>query len=150
MINSLRKQRRIQFLVGFTAALVLASVLIGYGLRQGISYFRSPSELISNPPSVNETFRLGGLVEVGSAKVDSAGKLTFIITDSEASIVVYYKKKNWPDLFAEGQGVIAKGKFVRDIFYASEILAKHDESYMPREVIDTLKEQGVYQMPNKN
>jgi len=150
MINSLRKQRRIQFLVGFTAALVLASVLIGYGLRQGISYFRSPSELISNPPSINETFRLGGLVEVGSVKVDPAGKLVFIITDSEASVIVYYEKKNWPDLFAEGQGVIAKGKFVRDIFYASEILAKHDESYMPREVIDTLKEQGVYQMPNKN
>jgi len=132
------------------AALVLASVLIGYGLRQGISYFRSPSELISNPPSINETFRLGGLVEVGSVKVDPAGKLVFIITDSEASVIVYYEKKNWPDLFAEGQGVIAKGKFVRDIFYASEILAKHDESYMPREVIDTLKEQGVYQMPNKN
>jgi cytochrome c-type biogenesis protein CcmE len=150
MINSLRKQRRIQFLVVFMAALVLASVLIGYGLRQGISYFRSPSELISNPPSINETFRLGGLVEVGSVKVDPAGKLVFIITDSEASVIVYYEKKNWPDLFAEGQGVIAKGKFVRDIFYASEILAKHDESYMPREVIDTLKEQGVYQMPNKN
>ncbi|MDA0362615.1 MAG: cytochrome c maturation protein CcmE [Proteobacteria bacterium] len=149
-MNSLKKKRRVQFLVIFTAALALTSVLIGYGLKEGISYFRSPSELVKAPPSVNETFRLGGLVEVGSVRVNSMGTLVFTITDTQASVVVYYNKKNWPDLFAEGQGVIAKGKFDNDIFYASEILAKHDESYMPKEVIDTLKEQGVYQKPKKN
>ena len=130
-------------------SLLIASVLIGYGLREGISYFKSPTELTSSPPRSDQLIRVGGLVEGGSIKMKADGEISFLVTDQNKSIEVRYRGI-LPDLFSENQGVIGSGYFVEGIFEANEILAKHDEKYMPIEVIDTLKKQGVYKVPNSN
>jgi len=129
--------------------LLISSVLIGYGLREGISYFKSPSELINSPPRPNQLIRVGGLVEGGSINMNAEGEISFLVTDQNKSIEVRYNGI-LPDLFSENQGVISSGYFVDGIFKADEILAKHDEKYMPIEVIDTLKKQGIYKVPNSN
>ena len=142
-MKSLKKQRRIQVIVITIIALVLSTVLIGYAMRDGINFFRSPSEVLQQRPDKNETFRIGGLVQEGSLLRGSGAVINFIVTDGNNSVLVEYSGI-LPDLFAEGQGMIATGNFVDGKFIASEILAKHDENYMPKEVIDTLKEQGLY------
>lgn len=146
-MKGLKKQRRIQVVAMATVALVVASVTIGYALRDGINFFRSPSQIVEAPPSSNETFRMGGLVEEGSLVLADDDSISFLVTDGGATIPVSYRGI-LPDLFAEGEGMIGTGKFVDGTFQATEILAKHDETYMPVEVIDALKEQGVYQAPN--
>ena len=143
-MKSLKKQRRIQVIVITIIALVLSTVLIGYAMRDGINFFRSPSEVLQQRPDKNETFRIGGLVQEGSLLRGSGAVINFIVTDGNNSVLVEYSGI-LPDLFAEGQGMIATGNFVDGKFIASEILAKHDENYMPKEVVDTLKEQGLYQ-----
>ena len=142
-MKSLKKQRRIQVIVITIIALVLSTVLIGYAMRDGINFFRSPSEVLQQRPDKNETFRIGGLVQEGSLLRGSGAVINFIVTDGNKSVLVEYSGI-LPDLFAEGQGMIATGNFVDGKFIASEILAKHDENYMPKEVVDTLKEQGLY------
>ena len=143
-MKSLKKQRRIQVIVITIIALVLSTVLIGYAMRDGINFFRSPSEVLQQRPDKNETFRIGGLVQEDSLVRGSGAVINFIVTDGNNSVLVEYSGI-LPDLFAEGQGMIATGNFVDGKFIASEILAKHDENYMPKEVVDTLKEQGLYQ-----
>ena len=143
-MKSLKKQRRIQVIVITIIALVLSTVLIGYAMRDGINFFRSPSEVLQQRPDKNETFRIGGLVQEGSLLRGSGAVINFIVTDGNNSVLVEYSGI-LPDLFAEGQGMIATGNFIDGKFIASEILAKHDENYMPKEVVDTLKEQGLYQ-----
>lgn len=145
-MKSLKKKRRIQVLLAAGIALVLAVALIGYGFRDGINLYRAPSQMAENPPASGEVFRLGGLVEDGSLKRGQGETVSFRVTDGGASIPVRFTGV-LPDLFAEGQGMIGTGSMQGDTFVASEILAKHDEKYMPREVIDSLKEQGVYE-PN--
>jgi cytochrome c-type biogenesis protein CcmE len=145
-MKSLRKQRRIQVIAVTAVALLLATGLIGYAMRDGINYFRSPSQLAETAPSPNEVFRLGGLVEEGSLVRGQGEDITFRVTDGSASVNVTYTGV-LPDLFGEGEGTVATGKYVSGVFQATEILAKHDESYMPKEVIDALKEQGVYVSP---
>lgn len=125
-------------------ALAVSTALIGYAMRDGINYFRSPSDLASDPPIPGEIFRLGGLVEDGSLRKKNDGEILFRVTDGGAAIEVTFNGV-LPDLFAENQGMIGMGSLVGDVFFASEILAKHDETYMPKEVMDALKEQGVYQ-----
>lgn len=142
-MKSLKKQRRIQILIVATLSLVLATGLIGYAMRDGINFFRSPSQVVEAPPGETETFRLGGLVEEGSIIRGQGSTVTFRVTDGGATIPVAFTGV-LPDLFAENQGMIGTGKLVEGVFVASEILAKHDESYMPKEVMDALKEQGVY------
>ena len=142
-MKSLKKQRRIQVIVITIIALVLSTVLIGYAMRDGINFFRSPSEVLQQWPDKNETFRIGGLVQEGSLLRGSGAVINFIVTDGNNSVLVEYSGI-LPDLFAEGQGMIATGNFVDGKFIASEILAKHDENYMPKEVVDTLKDQGFY------
>ena len=142
-MKSLKKQRRIQVIVITIIALVLSTVLIGYAMRDGINFFRSPSEVLQQRPDKNETFRIGGLVQEGSLLRGSGAVINFIVTDGNNSVLVEYSGI-LPDLFAEGQGMIATGKYIGGKFLASEILAKHDENYMPKEVLDTLKEQGLY------
>ena len=142
-MKSLKKQRRIQVIVITIIALVLSTVLIGYAMRDGINFFRSPSEVLQQRPDKNETFRIGGLVQEGSLLRGSGAVINFIVTDGNNSVLVEYSGI-LPDLFAEGQGMIATGNFIDGKFIASEILAKHDENYMPKEVVDTLKEQGFY------
>ena len=142
-MKSLKKQRRIQVIFITFISLALATALIGYAMRDGINFFRSPSEVLKQPPSKNETFRIGGLVKDGSLVRGSGTVIYFIVTDGNKSVPVEYSGI-LPDLFAEGQGMIATGNYIGGKFIASEILAKHDENYMPKEVLDTLKEQGLY------
>lgn len=146
-MKSLKKKRRIQILIAAAIALVLAVGLIGYGFRDGINLYRAPSEMAEKPPAPGEVFRLGGLVEVDTLKRGESETVTFNVTDGGASIPVRFTGV-LPDLFEEGQGMIGTGRMEGDTFVATEILAKHDENYMPREVIDSLKEQGVYEDPN--
>ena len=142
-MKSLKKQRRIQVIVITFIALALSTALIGYAMRDGINFFRSPTEVLQLSPERDEIFRLGGLVQEKSLVRGSGTVVTFIVTDGNKAIPVEYSGI-LPDLFAEGQGMIATGKYINKKFIASEILAKHDENYMPKEVVDTLKEQGYY------
>lgn len=146
-MKSLKKKRRIQILVAAAVALVLAAGLIGYGFRDGINLYRSPSQMAENPPEAGEVFRLGGLVEDGSLVRGASETVTFRVTDGGATVPVRFTGV-LPDLFSEGQGMIGTGRMEGETFVATEILAKHDENYMPREVMDSLKEQGVYEDPN--
>lgn len=145
-LKSLKKRRRIQVVALTVVALIGATALIGYSMRDGINYFRSPSQVAEEPPTPNEVFRIGGLVEEGTLIRGQGQEITFNVTDGGASIPVAYAGV-LPDLFEENQGMVGTGRFIDGRFEASEILAKHDETYMPKEVVDALKEQGVYQEP---
>lgn len=142
-MKGLKKTRRIQIIVVAFLALGLSTALIGYAMKDGINFFRSPTQVSSMPPKAGEVFRLGGLVEVGSLVRGQGDVITFKITDTKDTIPVSFKGV-LPDLFAEGAGIIAMGQMDAGTFVASEVLAKHDETYMPKEVIDALKAQGVY------
>jgi cytochrome c-type biogenesis protein CcmE len=146
-MKGLKKQRRIQIIALAVLALVGATALIGYAMQDGINFFRSPSEVLSEPPREGETFRIGGLVVEGSIKRGEGTEVNFEVTDTNATVPVRFDGL-LPDLFAEGEGVVALGQMEGDAFVASEVLAKHDETYMPKEVVDALKEQGVYKDPN--
>ncbi len=145
-MKSLKKQRRIQVIIVAAVALVLATGLIGYAMRDGINFFRAPTQILAEPPAPNEVFRIGGLVAEGSLKRGQGEVIRFEVTDGGATIPVSFKGV-LPDLFAENQGMVGTGSYVDGEFVATEILAKHDETYMPKEVIDALKDQGVYQEP---
>lgn len=145
-LKSLKKQRRIQVVALAAVALVISTALIGYAMRDGINFFRSPSQVAEAPPPENEVFRIGGLVEEGSLIRGQGQEIRFRVTDGGASIPVMFAGV-LPDLFEENQGMVGTGKYVNGTFEASEILAKHDESYMPKEVVDALKAQGVYKEP---
>ncbi|MFD2842386.1 cytochrome c maturation protein CcmE [Paracoccus cavernae] len=136
-----------QVLVAAAVALVLAAGLIGYGFRDGINLYRSPAQLAEFPAADGEVFRLGGLVVEGSLVRGASETITFSVTDGGATVPVRFTGV-LPDLFGEGEGMIGTGSMEGDTFVASEILAKHDESYMPKEVIDSLKAQGVYEGPS--
>ncbi|GGH60249.1 cytochrome c maturation protein CcmE [Frigidibacter albus] len=146
-MKGLKKKRRIQVLLLAAVALVLSTALIGYAMRDGINFFRSPSQVVEEPPREGEVFRIGGLVEDGSIVRGQGETVSFAVTDGGATIPVRFTGV-LPDLFSENQGMIGTGVMEDGTFIAREILAKHDETYMPREVVDALKEQGVYQDPN--
>ena len=143
-MKGLKKTRRIQIVVLAFVALALSTALIGYAMKDGINFFRSPSQIASDPPGVGEVFRVGGLVEVGSLQRGQGETIRFRVTDTSATVEVHFTGI-LPDLFAEGAGVVALGEMQDQVFVAREILAKHDETYMPKEVVDALKAQGVYQ-----
>ncbi len=142
-MRGLKKQRRIQVIVLAMVALSLSTALIGYAMRDGINFFRAPSQMAENPPRVGEVFRLGGLVAEGSIIRGQGETVSFAVTDGGATVPVRYTGV-LPDLFGEGEGAVMLGSMEGDTFVATEVLAKHDETYMPAEVIDALKEQGVY------
>ena len=142
-LKNLKKTRRIQIILLAFGALVLSTALIGYAMQDGINYFRSPSQVLSEPPQEGEMFRIGGLVEAGSLVRGQGDTITFAVTDTNVVVPVRYTGI-LPDLFAEGAGMVALGQMQGDTFIATEVLAKHDETYLPKEVIDALKEQGVY------
>tara|TARA_R110002051_G_scaffold7041_7_gene33199 strand:+ start:10940 stop:11398 length:459 start_codon:yes stop_codon:yes gene_type:complete len=146
-MKSLKKKRRIQVILLTFVALTLSTGLIGYAMKGGINYFRSPSEVAETPPPPTELFRIGGLVTVGSLTRGAEDQVLFSVTDGGATIPVVYTGV-LPDLFAENQGMVGQGRLVNGTFEAVEILAKHDETYMPKEVIDALKAQGVYVEPD--
>jgi len=141
----LKKKRRIQMIVAGMTLLVMAAVLMSVAFKDGIEFFRSPTQVSEDMPSPDERFRLGGLIKEGSwVKGDTHH---FVITDTNSEIPVVYAGI-LPDLFDEGQGTIATGQLINGEFVASEVLAKHDEEYMPAEIVDALKEQGVYVEPS--
>ena len=119
-MKNLKKKRRIQIIIILITSLAISSILIGYGLRDGISYFKSPTDLANNPPSSTKLIRIGGLVEVGSLLINSSGSINFKVTDGNESISVSYSGI-LPDLFSEGQGMIGKGYFKSNLFVAKEI-----------------------------
>ena len=145
-LKNLKKTRRIQIIVVAFVALALSTGLIGYAMRDGINYFRSPTQVTTEPPSPGEVFRMGGLVEAGTLQRGQGDVVSFSVTDTNVSIPVRFSGI-LPDLFAEGAGMVGLGQMEGDTFVATEILAKHDESYMPKEVIEALKAQGVYEEP---
>ncbi|MDW3184414.1 MULTISPECIES: cytochrome c maturation protein CcmE [unclassified Roseobacter] len=146
-MKSLKKQRRIQVIAVAVVALTLSTALIGYAMRDGINFFRAPSQIVAEPPGPSEVFRIGGLVEEGSIVRGQGETIRFSVTDGGAVVPVTYTGV-LPDLFEENQGMVGTGRYIDGVFEAHEILAKHDETYMPAEVVDALKEQGVYQDPN--
>ncbi|TGD65270.1 cytochrome c maturation protein CcmE [Tabrizicola sp. WMC-M-20] len=146
-MKGLKKQRRVQIIVLAFVALAVSTGLIGYALQDGINFFRSPTQVVEDPPRVGEVFRIGGLVEEGSIQRGQSETVSFRVTDTNQTIPVRYTGI-LPDLFSEGQGMVGTGSMEDGTFIATEILAKHDETYMPAEVIDALKEQGVYQDAN--
>ena len=124
------------------AALMSGGVfLVLSALQDNIVLFFTPSELTPEKMTARQ-LRIGGLVEEGSVQIDGL-EARFSITDSAAVVRVFYNGA-LPDLFREGQGIIAQGRFEDNIFRAENVLAKHDETYMPREVAESLKEQGVW------
>ena len=142
-LKGLKKTRRIQIIALAFVALALSTALIGYAMSDGINYFRSPTQVATEPPRPGEVFRIGGLVEAGSLVRDQGNTITFRVTDTKTTVPVRYTGV-LPDLFAEGAGMVGLGQMQDGTFIASEILAKHVEKYMPKEVIDALKAQGVY------
>jgi cytochrome c-type biogenesis protein CcmE len=145
-LKGLKKQRRIQVFALAAVALIGATGLVGYAMRDGINFFKSPTQVVETPPDPGETFRIGGLVVEGSIVRGEGTEVSFAVTDTNATVPVRYTGI-LPDLFSEGQGMVALGRMEGETFVATEVLAKHDESYMPKEVVDALKEQGVYQDP---
>ena len=146
-MKNLKKKRRVQIVSIAFVALAVATILIGFAMKDGINFFKSPTQVIEVTPNPNEVFRIGGLVEEGTLHRGVGETISFYVTDGNESVSVKFTGL-LPDLFEENQGMVATGKYIDGIFYASEILAKHDETYMPSEVIDALKEQGVYQEPD--
>ena len=140
-----RKGRRL-VLIGLVVAVVgSAAGLTLFALRGSVSLFLSPSEIAARQLAPGARLRIGGLVKEGSVVKNDARSIAFAITDTNKDISVSYTGVV-PDLFREGQGVVAEGVLdAADHFRADTVLAKHDETYMPREVADALKKQGVWQ-----
>ncbi len=134
------RQKRILFVAVALVGASLAAGLAISALRSNISYFFSPSQVIANEHPADAVFRVGGLVVANSLQRQPNGlTLRFDVTDNAATVQVRYTGI-LPDLFSEGQGVVARGRMGQDgVFVAEEVLAKHDENYMPPEVADTLK-----------
>jgi len=128
-------------------SLVLVLVLLWFLPDDSFQFFRSPSEVAEAPPPPNERFRIGGLVAENSIVRGQGEQVSFSVTDGGAVVPVVYTGI-LPDLFEEGQGMVAQGNYINGRFEAVEILAKHDETYMPSEVIDALKAQGTYVDPD--
>ena len=134
------RHKRIAMVAGGLAALAAAAALILTAFQQNLVFFFTPSQVAANEAPLGRTFRIGGLVESGSVKRQADGvTVRFIVTDTAKSIPVMYRGA-LPDLFREGKGVVAQGRIGGDgVFQASEVLAKHDENYMPPEAAEALK-----------
>ena len=134
-MKSLKKTRRIQIIIVAFVALALSTAIIGYAMRDGINYFRSPTEVVTEPPQETELFRIGGMVQPSSIQRGEGTQVSFVVTDCFSAVPVVYEGI-LPDLFEEGQGMVGQGRYINGTFEAVEILAKHDETYMPAEVAD--------------
>ena len=127
-----RRHKRITFIVAGLAGLGLAAYLVASAFRNNLVFFFSPTQVAAKEAPVGRTFRIGGLVQEGTLKRDGLN-VQFIVTDTAASIPVVYNGI-LPDLFKEGRGCVAQGKIGNDgVFHAEQVLAKHDENYMPPE-----------------
>jgi cytochrome c-type biogenesis protein CcmE len=140
-----RKRKRLAILVLGLLALGGATAMVLAAFRDNLVFFYSPSELAARPALANQRVRIGGLVENHSFARDDGRHISFRVTDGKTDVAVAYDGA-LPDLFREGQGVVAEGRLGKDgVFIASTILAKHDEKYMPPEVADALKKSGHWQ-----
>lgn len=131
------KHQRLVLVIVALTALIGAALLAAWALRSQASYFYLPAEMAGNPPAADRAVRLGGMVEAGSLKTEADGvTIRFVVTDGKARIPVRFKGIV-PDLFKENSGVVAEGKREADgTFVADNLLAKHDEKYVPREMKD--------------
>jgi len=150
--KSRKARRRLTLVAVIAPVLAVAVGLALWGLRDSISFFYTPSQARAAQPAPGQTVQLGGLVANGSVTKHPDGRVEFVIMDQNAQDRVVYHGE-LPDLFREGLGVVTTGAFRHDgVFEAKQVLAKHDERYMPREVADALKEQGEWrgdgQVPN--
>lgn len=140
-----RKHKRLTFVIVAMALVGVAVGLVLYALGDGVSLFHSPTDIVEKQPKAEQRLRLGGLVEEGSVdRAAGSSMVKFRVTDMANTVDVTYDGL-LPDLFREGQGIVAEGRFVDGVFVASEVLAKHDENYMPPEVADALKESGQWE-----
>jgi len=144
MPKSPKARRRLWVVIAAAPVLALAVGLSLFAMRDSVTFFFTPSEATAEKAPAGRVVRLGGLVEIGSIERPAPGEVAFVVTDSVATTRVVYRG-DLPDLFREGQGVVAQGAFLPDrSFRATQVLAKHDENYMPREVADSLKEKGEW------
>lgn len=140
-----RKHKRLSFVAVAMLLLAAAAALVLTAFEESIVFFYSPTDLLAKQPAEDRRLRIGGLVEEGSiAKADGGAVVTFRVTDLDNTVPVTFRGI-LPDLFREGQGVVAEGRLVGGTFRADEVLAKHDENYMPPEVADALKASGKWQ-----
>lgn len=142
--KSRKARRRLTLIAAIAPVLALAVGLTLWGLRDSISFFYTPSQAAAAKPAVGRAIQLGGLVQAGSVVKHADGRVDFAVADqTDVDKVVFHG--DLPDLFREGQGVVAVGAYRADgVFEAKRVLAKHDERYMPREVTKALKEQGEW------
>ena len=137
-------RRRLTILLAIAPVLILAVGLTMWGLRDSISLFYTPAQAREANVAPGRAVQLGGLVVAGSVRKLPDGRVEFSVTDNKATTRISYQG-DLPDLFREGQGIVAEGAFeASGLFTARRVLAKHDEQYMPREVADAIKEQGEW------
>ena len=142
--KSPKARRRLWVVAAAAPVLALAVGLSLWAMKDNVTFFYSPSEVTVEKVPTGQMIRLGGLVVEGSVVKNTDGSVRFTITDNEATAPVHFKG-DLPDLFREGQGIVAQGRYGPDrTFEATQVLAKHDETYMPREVADRLKETGEW------
>jgi cytochrome c-type biogenesis protein CcmE len=140
-----KKKRRLAFVAALVAVGGVVAAVIIYGLGENTMYFRSPSEVAANMVHPGVAFRIGGLVEQGSLRHGAGAEVRFKVTDGKSTVPADFNGV-LPALFREGQGVIATGSMDGNgTFVATEVLAKHDEKYMPPEVVQALKKSGRWQ-----
>jgi cytochrome c-type biogenesis protein CcmE len=140
-----RKQRRLVLIGTCLGVLAVAAALVLSALRDSIVFFNSPTDIVEKHVAAGTRMRIGGLVKEGSVVRGDNLAIKFVVTDGKSDIAVAYQGIV-PDLFREGQGVVVEGRLEPGGgFKADTVLAKHDEKYMPREVVDALKKQGVWQ-----
>ena len=139
-----RKGRRLTLIASALGVLCVAAGLVLFAMRDNIVFFYGPSELAEKAPAPGARLRIGGLVKQGSVVRSGDKNISFVITDTKKDVAVAYTGQ-LPDLFREGQGVVTEGVLTGPgQFRADSVLAKHDENYMPRDVADALKKQGVW------
>ncbi len=142
--KSPKARRRLWIVAAVAPVLALAVGLSLWAMRDTVTFFFSPSEATPDKAPAGRVVRLGGLVVIDSVRHESDGAVVFVVTDNAADTKVTYHG-NLPDLFREGQGIVAQGAFAADrSFRATQVLAKHDETYMPREVAESLKAKGEW------
>ena len=142
--KSPKARRRLWVVAAVAPILALAVGLSLWAMQDSVTFFYSPSEATADKAPEGRNIRLGGLVEAGSVQKSADGVVAFVVTDNAATTRVVYHG-DLPDLFREGQGIVAQGAFEADrTFRATQVLAKHDENYMPREVAKAIKEQGEW------
>lgn len=131
------RHKRMAIAAGIVAVVGIAAALVLSAFQSNLVFFYSPSQIAAHEAPINRTFRLGGLVLSGSVKREGV-RVTFVVTDTAKTVPVQFEGI-LPDLFKEGKGVVAQGQLQNGVFVAKEVLAKHDENYMPPEAAEALK-----------